>query len=87
MTDQGILKQFERILAEYNTAMETTIKCTGIKPTDHFCQDLGGNSADLVNIIIALEEEFEIEIEEGEFVKANPWVVGNLVRYIQQALR
>ena len=84
MSDQEILKRFERILSEYNSTMGITIRSSGVKPTDHFCQDLGGDSLDLISMIIALEEEFRIEIEEGDFVESNPWVIGNLIRYIQQ---
>lgn len=84
MTDREVLKRIERILAEYNTSMGRAIKASGIRPTDHFCEDLGGDSLDLVSMIIAFEEEFGIEIQEEDFAEANPWVVGNLVGYIQQ---
>ena len=87
MTDREVLRQIERILSAYNKAMGTSIKCSGIKPTDHFCEDLGGDSLHLVSLIVTFEEEFRIEIEEGDFAEANPAVVGNLVRYIQRKLQ
>ena len=33
---------------------------------DHFIEDLGAESIDLVNIIAAVESQFKIEIEEEE---------------------
>ncbi len=87
MTDREALREIEKILYEYNTTMGSSIKCSGIKPTDHFCNDLGGDSLKLVSMIISFEDRFGIEIDERDFVDANPWVVGNLVRYIQQKRR
>jgi len=87
MTDGEVLREIEEILSEYNTTMGTRIKCSGIKPNDHFCNDIGGDSLKLVSMIISFEERFGIEIDERDFVDANPWVMGNLARYIQEKRR
>ncbi|MGO0122173.1 acyl carrier protein [Desulfothermobacter acidiphilus] len=49
-----------------------------------FIDDLGADSLDLVELMMALEEEFEMEIpdEEAEKIKT----VGDAVRYIQERL-
>jgi len=47
-----------------------------------FVDDLGADSLDIVELIMALEEEFEIEIpdEEAEKIQA----VGDVVDYIKE---
>ena len=47
-----------------------------------FMKDLNADSLDVVELIMALEEEFEIEIpdEEAEQIKT----VGDAVRYIEE---
>lgn len=47
-----------------------------------FIADLGADSLDIVELVMALEEEFEMEIpdEEAEKIKT----VGDAVKYIQE---
>jgi acyl carrier protein len=42
-----------------------------IKPTASFIEDLGADSLDIVELVMAMEEEFEVEIpdEEAENIK------------------
>ena len=42
-----------------------------IKPTSSFIEDLGADSLDTVELVMAMEEEFEVEIpdEEAENIK------------------
>jgi len=42
-----------------------------IKPTSSFIEDLGADSLDIVELVMAMEEEFEVEIpdEEAENIK------------------
>jgi acyl carrier protein len=51
-----------------------------IKPTSAFIEDLGADSLDIVELVMAMEEEFEVEIpdEEAENIKT----VQNAVDYI-----
>lgn len=51
-----------------------------IKPESSFIEDLGADSLDIVELVMAMEEEFEIEIpdEEAENIKT----VGDAVNYI-----
>ncbi|NLI00278.1 MAG: acyl carrier protein [Chthonomonadales bacterium] len=47
-----------------------------------FMEDLGADSLDVVELVMALEEEFDIEIpdEEAEEIKT----VGDAVKYIEE---
>ena len=51
-----------------------------IKPESSFIEDLGADSLDIVELVMAMEEEFEVEIpdEEAENIKT----VQNAVDYI-----
>ncbi|EYE89308.1 acyl carrier protein [Fervidicella metallireducens AeB] len=47
-----------------------------------FMDDLGADSLDVVELIMALEEEFEIEIPDEEAEKIQ--TVGDVVEYIKE---
>lgn len=47
-----------------------------------FIDDLGADSLDIVELIMALEEEFDMEIPEAEAEKISS--VGDAVEYIQK---
>jgi acyl carrier protein len=51
-----------------------------IKPESSFIEDLGADSLDIVELVMAMEEEFEIEIpdEQAENIKS----VGDAINYI-----
>ena len=51
-----------------------------IKPESSFIEDLGADSLDIVELVMAMEEEFEIEIpdEQAENIKT----VGDAINYI-----
>ena len=51
-----------------------------IKPESSFIEDLGADSLDIVELVMAMEEEFEVEIpdEEAENFKT----VGDAINYI-----
>ena len=53
-----------------------------VKPEASFIDDLGADSLDIVELVMAMEEEFEIEIpdEEAENIKT----VGDAINYISQ---
>jgi acyl carrier protein len=52
-----------------------------IKPPSRFVEDLGADSLDIVELVMAMEEQFEVEIpdEEAETIKT----VQDSVNYIQ----
>jgi acyl carrier protein len=53
-----------------------------VKVEASFIDDLGADSLDIVELVMAMEEEFEIEIpdEEAENIKT----VGDAIKYIEQ---
>jgi acyl carrier protein len=53
-----------------------------ITPEKDFVQDLGADSLDVVELIMALEEEFGIEIPEEDAEKIK--TVGDAINYIKQ---
>ena len=54
---------------------------SAVKPEASFIEDLGADSLDIVDLVMALEEEFGIDIpdEEAQNIKA----VGDAVNYIK----
>ena len=48
----------------------------------HFVEDLGADSLDTVELVMALEEEFEIEIPDEDAEKI--LTVGNALDYIKE---
>ena len=62
-------------------ANQLGVKIEEITPKASFIDDLGADSLDTVELIMALEEEFEIEIpdEDAGSIKT----VGDIVKYIE----
>lgn len=56
------------------------VKEEDVKPEASFVEDLGADSLDTVELVMALEEEFDIEIPDEEAEKIN--TVGDAVKYI-----
>jgi len=55
-----------------------------ITPEKDFVQDLGADSLDVVELVMALEEEFGIEIPEEDAEKIK--TVGDAINYIKEKL-
>ena len=53
-----------------------------IKPTDRFIEDLDADSLDRVELVMALEDEFDVEIPEED--SANIKTVQDAVDYISK---
>jgi acyl carrier protein len=75
MTTPNIEAKVKSIVAEQLGVGEDEIK-----PNASFIEDLGADSLDIVELVMAMEEEFEVEIpdEEAENIKT----VGDAVNYI-----
>ncbi|KHD38038.1 acyl carrier protein [Clostridium acetobutylicum] len=57
------------------------IDAAEIKMESSFIDDLGADSLDIVELIMALEEEFDIEMPDEEAEKVSS--VGDVVNYIK----
>jgi len=53
-----------------------------VKPEASFIDDLGADSLDIVELVMALEEEFNIEIPDEDAEKAR--TVGDVMQYVSQ---
>lgn len=75
MTATNIEAKVKSIIADQLGVSEDEIKIES-----SFIEDLGADSLDIVELVMAMEEEFEIEIpdEEAENIKA----VGDAINYI-----
>ena len=55
-----------------------------IKPEASFVEDLGADSLDIVELIMGIEEEFDIEIPDEDAEK--PTTVGEAMSYVKAKL-
>ena len=53
-----------------------------VTPEAHFIDDLGADSLDTVELVMALEEEFGIEISDEDAEKIQ--TVGDALKYIEE---
>jgi len=63
-------------------AEQLGVKQEEIKPESSFVDDLGADSLDTVELVMALEEEFGIEIPDEDAEKMT--TVGEAMRYIEE---
>lgn len=54
-----------------------------VKPESRFVEDLNADSLDVVELVMALEEKFSIEIPDDDAEKIK--TVGDVVTYIEKA--
>ena len=62
-------------------AEQLGIEASEITPESTFVDDLGADSLDIVELIMAFEEEFNIEIPDEEAEKISK--VGDVVEYLK----
>ena len=73
---QDAFDRIKKIIAEQLGSEDADITITS-----SFIEDLGADSLDIVELIMALEEEFDIEIPDSEAEKIA--TVGDAVEYIK----
>lgn len=71
-----VLEKIKVILAE-----QFDIEEDALKPETDLQDDLGADSLDVVDLLMSIEDEFEIEIPDEEI--ENIRTVGDLVSYIE----
>lgn len=80
MTMEEIFKTMQDLIAE-----QFAIDANEISMDSSFVDDLGADSVDLVELVMAMEEEFDIgEIDEEDL--AGLKTVGDCVRYLNSKL-
>lgn len=52
-----------------------------------FVEELGADSLDVIEIVMAIEEEFNIEIPDNDFEDGQFATVGDLVTYVEGRLK
>lgn len=78
MSEQVVFEKVQAIVAD-----QLGIPPEQVTPTAHFINDLGADSLDTVELIMALEEAFQIEIPDQEAEQIT--VVQQAVDHIAQA--
>ncbi len=80
MTPEEILKKLQELIGEqFATAPEEITMETS------FEEDLGADSVDLVELVMAMEEEFDIgEVQEDELTELK--TVGDIVQFLSGKL-
>ncbi|WBY63752.1 MAG: acyl carrier protein [Thermocaproicibacter melissae] len=71
-----VLEKVKAILSEQFDVEEDSIT-----PDTNIADDLGADSLDVVDLLMSIEDEFEIEIPDEEV--ENLKTVGELVKYIE----
>lgn len=72
-----VVQKVRSIIAE-----QLGVKIEEVTDTASFIDDLGADSLDTVELVMALEEEFGIEIPDEEAEKMTN--VGEAIRYVEQ---
>ncbi len=75
-----IAEKVKKIISE-----QLGVKSEEIKPESHFVEDLGADSLDTVELVMALEEEFGIEIPDEDAEKLV--TVEKAINYIEEKLK
>ena len=60
------------------------VDADNVTPEAHFIDDLGADSLDTVELVMAFEEEFDIEIPDEDAEKLE--TVGNAIEYLNKRL-
>ena len=76
MSSEEIFKKVKKVIIEQLGVVETAVTTEA-----SFIDDLGADSLDIVELIMALEEEFDMEIPDTDAEKIV--VVGDVVDYIK----
>ena len=75
MSDKTIADRIKDIIVE-----QLGVNADQIKPEAKFIEDLGADSLDIVELVMALEEEFGTEIPDEEAEKLQ--TVGDVARFV-----
>lgn len=77
MADKTIEEKVHDIIVE-----QLGVHSDLVIPSASFCDDLGTDSLDVVELVMAVEEEFGIEIQDEDAEKIK--TVGEAVKYVEE---
>lgn len=77
MSSEEVFEKVKEIIVEQLQVADTAVTLEA-----SFIDDLGADSLDLVELIMALEEEFDIEIPDADAEKVT--TVNDVVEYIKE---
>ena len=72
----GLLEDVNEVVAE-----QLSVSPQEIKEESKFVEDLGADSLDVVELVMALEEKFDIEIPDEDAEKIA--TVGDAIKYVE----
>ncbi|HEY2330208.1 MAG TPA: acyl carrier protein [Verrucomicrobiae bacterium] len=78
MSDKPIDQRVKDIIVE-----QLGVKPEQVVPAAKFIEDLGADSLDTVELVMALEEEFGIEVPDDQAEKLQS--VGDVIKYVEEA--
>lgn len=79
MDRKAIQKKIINVIAD-----QLSLRAGDIGPHSNFVDDLGADSLDIVELIMEMEEEFDIEIPDEDVEKM--LTVGDVIDYIEKNL-
>ena len=77
MNTEEVFEKVKAVIVEQLGVSETTVEMES-----SFIDDLGADSLDIVELVMALEEEFDMEIPDADAEKVV--TVGDVVEYIKE---
>ena len=80
MADKSIEQRVKEIIVE-----QLGVNADQVTPDAKFIEDLGADSLDTVELVMALEEEFHLEISDEDAEKIT--TVGDAVKYIDEHMK
>ena len=80
MSTEEVFERVKKIIVEQLGATEASVTMEA-----SFIDDLGADSLDIVELVMALEEEFDIEIPDADAEKVV--TVGDVVDYIKENVK
>jgi acyl carrier protein len=78
MADKTIEQRIKDIIIE-----QLDVKADQVTPEAKFIEDLGADSLDTVELVMALEEEFGLEIPDDEAEKLQS--VGDVIKHVEDS--
>jgi len=78
MSEKSIEEKVKDIIVE-----QLSVNAEQVNPEAKFIEDLGADSLDTVELVMAFEEEFSIEVPDEEAEKLQ--TVGDVISYIEKS--